>query len=153
MILDKSTGNLIIDENHIIKAGMTIDEIKNSTIKELLSDISKTELEDKRHPHLALKTIVVDGIDVDIDLNILTNKIIKIEFDVDDAARKCHFNQDYEEFGQLVEEHKTFMRKMLDVEYIAENVDFKGGYAELRSETRSPSVCVRINYMYINEVK
>ena len=65
MILDKSTGNLIIDENHIIKAGMTIDEIKNSNIKELLSDISKTELEAKRHPHLSLKTIVVDGIDVD----------------------------------------------------------------------------------------
>ena len=148
MILDKSTGNLIIDENHTIKAGMSIDEIKNSNIKELLSEVSKTEIEADRHPHLSLKTIVVDGMDVDIDLIILANKIIKIEFDVDDAARKCHFNQDYEEFGQLVEKHKAFMRKMLDVEYIAEDVDFEGGYAQLRSEIRSPSVCVRISYLY-----
>ncbi|MBU3181431.1 hypothetical protein [Clostridium psychrophilum] len=75
MILDKSTGNLIIDEKHTIKAGMSIDEIKNSNIKELLSDVSKTEIEADRQPHLSLKTIVVDGMDVD------------------DAARKCHFNQ------------------------------------------------------------
>jgi len=94
MILDKSTGDLIIDENHTIKAGMSIEEIKNSNIKDLLTEDSKIELENDDDPGLSLKTIVVDGIDVDVDMLILNSKIIKIEIDVDDAARKCHFNQD-----------------------------------------------------------
>ncbi|MCB2293681.1 hypothetical protein LGK95_09105 [Clostridium algoriphilum] len=153
MILDKSTGDLIIDENHIIKAGMSIEEIKNSNIKDLLTEDGKRNLEAERHPYLLLKRIVVDGADVDINLNILSNKVIKITFNVDDASRKCHFNQDYVEFGELVEKNKALMRKMLDVKYIDEDVDFQGGYAVLDSEIRSPSVRIRINYLYENEAK
>ena len=146
MILDKSTGELIIDENNIIKAGMSIEEIKNSNIKDLLTEKSKKDLEDKDDPYLSLETIAVDGIYVDINLDILDNKISEIEFDVDDASRKCHFNQDYDEFGELVEKHKAFMRKMFDVKYIADKIRFQGGYAQLRSEIRSPSVSIRISY-------
>ncbi|MBU3181430.1 hypothetical protein [Clostridium psychrophilum] len=40
------------------------------------------------------------------------------------------------------------MRKLFDDEYIDDKIRFQGGYAEFRSETRSPSVCVRISYLY-----
>ncbi|MBC8061059.1 MAG: hypothetical protein H7Y18_10365 [Clostridiaceae bacterium] len=148
MILDKSTGDLMIDENNIIKARMSIEEIKNSNIKDLLTEESKKKLEDNVDPYLSLKTIMVDGIDVAISLDILDDKITEIEFDVDDASRKCHHNKDYNEFGELLEKHKLFMRKMLAVEYIDEDVDFHGGYAQLRSEIRGPSVNITINYLY-----
>ncbi|HEY8803843.1 MAG TPA: hypothetical protein VIM42_01830 [Clostridium sp.] len=148
MILDKSTGELIIDENHIIKAGMSIEDIKNSNIRDLLTEEGKKKLEAERHPYILLKRIVVDGIDVDINLEILNNNIIEIAFNVDNASRKCHYNQDYDEYRELIEKHKTFMRKMLDVENIDDKIRFQGGYAQLRSETRSPSVSIRISYLY-----
>ncbi|MBC8061060.1 MAG: hypothetical protein H7Y18_10370 [Clostridiaceae bacterium] len=147
MILDKTTGNLIIDENHIIKARMSIQEIKNSNIKDLLTEESKKKLEYAHH-HISLKTIVVDGIDIDVDILTLNDRIIEIQFAVDAASRKCNFNQAYGEFGQSLEKHKVFMRKMLDVQYIDEDVDFQGGYAQLRSEIRSPSVRIRVSYLY-----
>lgn len=145
MIFEKDTGNIIIDENHVLKARMTKEEMMNSNIKDML--IENVE-EIKQQDILSFKKMVVDGINTDISIYISNWKVRSVRIEIDDAGSKCYYGINHDEFVELVDKHEEFMKKMLNVKYIpiGDSVDFDGGYAELEVVPREPSVNIKITY-------
>ncbi|WP_234121958.1 hypothetical protein [Clostridium hydrogenum] len=110
MRIDKKTGDIIFDGNIVLKAGMTIDEIKNSRVKELLRERNLEEIDSETY--FLFKPIHTDGYLVYIDINVLSNKVFKVTMQLDEASDIYNTGVSKEEFLKLDELYREFLKKL-----------------------------------------
>lgn len=145
MRIDKKTGDIIFDDNIVLKAGMTIDEIKNSRVKELLREKSLKEIDSKTY--LLFKPIHTDGYLVYMDIDTLSNKIFKITMRLDEVADIYNTGVSNEEFCKLDQLYIEFLKKILQVEDFQNKLKFKWGYVEIYGNINIPVLEVRLKYI------
>lgn len=111
MKMDINTGELIIDEKYVIKPLMTVEEIRNSNLKEIMDEDSKVWLE-KRPSHPMFIRTMIDGEEVSIELDII-KALEGINIKVDPAGiSECYHTDDEERFNKIVRKNSTFMTKL-----------------------------------------
>lgn len=144
MVIDKETGNIIFDDNIVLKAGMTVDEIKNSRVKELLREKSLREIDSKLH--LLFKSIRTDNYLIYIDANTILSKVYKIIIRLDEVADIYNTGVSKEEFCKLKELYREFLKKTLQVEEFKNELQFKWGSVEIYGNINIPVLEVKLKY-------
>lgn len=145
MRIDKKTGDIIFDDNIVLKAGMTIEEIKNSRVKELLREKSLKEIDSKTY--LLFKPIHTDDYLVYIDINVLSNKVFKLTMQLDEAADIYNTGVSKEEFCKLKELYREFLKKTLQIDVFKNEMQFEWGYIEISGNSNIPVLEVKIDYI------
>ncbi len=144
MRIDKKTGDIIFDDNIVLKAGMTIDEIKNSSVKELLREKSLKEIDSKLH--LLFKPICTDNYLIYIDANTISSKVYKIIIRLDEVADIYNTGMSKEEFCKIKELYRDFLKKTFQVEEFKNELQFKWGRVEIYGNINIPVLEVKLKY-------
>lgn len=144
MLIDKETGDIIFDDNIVLKAGMTIDEIKNSRVKELLREKSFREIDSKLH--LLSKPIRADDYLIYIDANMISGKVYKIIMRLDEVADIYNNGVSKEDFDKLKELYRGFLKKTLQIDEFKNELQFKWGRIEIYGNINIPVLEVKLRY-------
>lgn len=150
MLIDKETGNIIFDENVVLKAEMTIDEIKNSSIMKLLDESSVREIDGGED--IAFRPITSDGTLIHIDIDMLFNKAYKVTIRFDEVLNIYNTGISEEDFFKSVKKHENFMKKTLQLDEIVHNLNFKWGYVEIRANINIPIIEINLFYVKLRGV-
>jgi len=111
MKMDINTGELIIDEKYVIKPLMTVEEIRNSNLKEIMDEDSRVWLE-KRPSHPIFIRTMIDGEEVSIELDII-KALVGINIKVDPlGVSECYHTYDEERFNEIVRKNSKFRREL-----------------------------------------
>lgn len=145
MRIDKKTGDIIFDDNIVLKAGMTIDEIKNSRVRELLREKSLKEIDSETY--LLFKPIRTDDYLVYMDIDTLSNKVHDITIQLDEAVDIYNTGVSNEEFLKLKELYREFLKKTLQVDNFENELKFKWGYIEISGNSNIPVLEVNMEYI------
>lgn len=147
MVIDKETGNIIFDDNIVLKAGMTIDEMKNSRVKELLRERSLEEIDSTKH--LIFKPIDTEygKMYIDVGISIIYNNINKITISFEEALKIYDTGINNDEFKKIINKHEKFLKESLQLKGLPNNLDFKWGYIEIRANINIPLIEIDLYYM------
>ena len=145
MKVDIESGIITIDNEHILKPLMTVEEIRGSNLVELMTEKSKEKLmNDPTYP-LFMKCNI-DGEEISIELEILDDELSTVYIKVDPTEiSKCYQNDDIDTFNEIVNKNAAFMREIFKGN-TNRLYDFKWGYAEFNPGYRTYSVNIQIQY-------
>jgi len=143
MKMDINTGELIIDEKYVIKPLMTVEEIRNSNLKEIMDEDSRVWLE-KRPSHPIFIRTMVDGEEVSIELDI-TKALIGINIKVDPlGVSECYHTDDEVRFSSIVRKNSNFRRELFRGSNNKYRFDW--GRSEFNAVNRDYNVEIMIRY-------
>lgn len=147
MVIDKETGDIIFEDNIVLKAGMTVDEMKNSNIMKLLSERSLKEID-------SIKYLIFKPIDNDygkmyihVGLSVISNSINKITISFEEALKIYDTGINNDGFKRLINQHENFLKESLQLKSLPNNLDFKWGYIEIRANINIPLIEIDLYYM------
>ena len=150
MIIDKETGNIIFETGEVLKPRMTFDEVKASSIMNLLRKNSKTELNETED--LIFNPFTCYGSTVYMRAIISANEVVKVTISLDEAAN-LYEDQDYEKnFPSYKEKHINFINKILQIDEVESKKRFIWGCVDFSSCVRSAFMEVQIKYYRSMEI-
>jgi|GEM_PF-816475 len=136
MIIDKKTGDIIFSEGQVIKAGMTIDEIKASRVMEL---VSKGQEEKMEHAFYYLQLVIPNahGHKVFLALHMYDGIVSSVSMtlgDYYDFYDKGTFNA--EEYRKLAILQRDFLSKVLQEYAVPDDTHYDWGHIQMRVDYR-----------------
>ncbi|MCD2348821.1 hypothetical protein [Clostridium guangxiense] len=147
MQIDKKTGDIIFDDNIVLKAEMTVDGMKNSNVKKLLSERSLKEIDNKRY--LVFKPIDTEygKMYIDVGISMISNSINKITISFEEDLKIYDTGINNDEFKKLIKQHEKFLKENLQLKDLPNNLDFKWGYIEIEANINIPLIEIDLYYM------
>ena len=153
--MDIETGIITIDEKYQIKPSMSLEEIRNSNLSELMSEESKQKLINDPDYPMFVKSIV-DEDEISIELDIIEERLAAIYIKVNPAEMaECYYTDDDINFNHIVERTSMFMDELFG-ECENNRYRFKWGFATFNSGARTYSSYIEILYYppeFMNNVR
>ena len=145
MKVDIESGIITIDNEHILKPLMTVEEIRGSNLVELMDEESKeTLMEDPTYP--IFMECNIDGEEISIKLDISKEKLRGVYIKVDPTEiSRSYQNDDMDTFNEIVNKNAAFMREIFKGN-TNRLYNFKWGYAEFNPGYRTYNVNIQIEY-------
>lgn len=141
--LDIKTGILTIDEKYEIKPLMTLEELQNSNLVELMDEESKKELSEGDGTMLMIRTKYNE--DEAIISLLCYKKLTRVEITVDPAgSSEAYHTDNQDKLWEVVGKNSDLMVELLkDAEG---ERDFKWGALRQQGGGRDYNVCIEISY-------
>ncbi len=140
MIIDKETGDIIFSGGQVIKAGMSVEELKASSVMELVTEKGKKWLEEGKS-YTSLKVPDVHGHTLYMDVSMYDDRIADISItlgDYYDFYSKHAYN--LEEYKKVEKIQRDFLKKVLQ-EYVVPNESrYKWGRIEMLADYRDTAL-------------
>jgi len=150
MIIDKETGNIIFETGETLKSLMTLDEVKSSSIMNLLRESSITEMNETED--MIFKPFTYYGSTVYIRAVMSAKEVVEVTICLDEAA---NFYEDpyYEEkFSLYKEKHINFIKKILSIDEFETKKRFKWGFVNFSANARSAYMKIEIIYYFNDDI-
>ena len=147
MIINKETGNIIFDTGEVLRPLMTVDEVRESSIINLLCDENVNDMSNS----LRFKPFTCYGSTVYMRVIIYDKKVGDIIICLDEAA---NFYEDpyYEEKFSLYEKkHINFIKKILQIDKFEGDVHFTWGCVDFSANARSAYMKIGVKYYLEDE--
>ena len=142
--MDINTGILTINDKYEIRPLMTLDEVANSNLVELMVDFSKEKIKEKDTGVFLLRT-EVDGETLSIKMG-LYNNLSNIKLTVDPKAiSECYHSDNPGGLDGVLLKNYDLMDKLVGVGRM-NDYEFNWGYAEFESGYRDFNIGVLIRY-------
>lgn len=145
MIIDKKTGDIIFGEDQVLKAKMTVEELKASKLMEFVTEKGLRYLEEGHSTILRVPN--AHGHTIYMDLQIYEGIISEIYITLEeyyDFYRNSYMIEDYE---KLVEMQREFLEKALQVYSVPNEIRYEWGKIELCANYRDmESLDIFISY-------
>ena len=143
--MDIETGIITIDEKYQIKPSMSLEEIRNSNLSELMSEESKQKLINDPDYPMFVKSIV-DEDEISIELDIIEERLAAIYIKVNPAKMAdCYYKDDNSKFRNIVTKNSLFMDELFK-DSDNNEYTFKWGFATFNGGARTYSSYIQIKY-------
>lgn len=145
MIIDKETGDIILKDSLVLKACMSVAEIKASNLVSLLTDEGVRELDKERRTFF--KDINVGGHLVNMKLLFFQGKVGSVVIRLQEGEEFLSRNTADEEYSRVIDVHKEFLKDILKMDQLPQVVRFNWGRIELRTSHRERDIEIDIHYV------
>lgn len=151
MIIDKETGDIIFGENQILKARMSVEEIKASKLMELVTEKGVKDLEEGYYTYFKIPN--AHGHTIHMSVDMYEGKVSRIYITLEEFF--SYYDNSYgnvQEYYKLLDKQREFLGKILQIFSVANEIDFNWGYIQFRSDYRDMmNAQIAIHYVDLSE--
>ena len=144
MIIDKEKGNIIFETGEVLKPLMTLDEVKASSIMNLLRNETPEDID--KNMYLRFEPFTCYGSTVYMDAVMFSKKVGKITICLDESANLYEDPYYDKKFSMLIDRHKNFIKKALQIDEVKDYENFKWGYVHFSANFRDAFMEIEIHY-------